>query len=280
MRPPKQEQGFALVALVSIVSGAMLFLMSGFYVLTQKHSGAARTDARAAYLIEARTRIADVYANHLASFDAGPSPDAIWTEETILDRAGITPKYRLRVQVGARQIKGDLAYRNFYLWLPPMGAVDTTSYEPVSDSFQPAAGAQWTSLGGRDIAAQALAETRNRLSQARRALVMMYAARLADDAFHDASVNYWLSESCDAAHGGGDIPCPSPGSFWDARAQSDTLDRVAGLNSHMLSDAWGGPLMIANTAPQARTGSPPYSLVLRAVAPWGRVLEELAVEPL
>ncbi len=223
---------------------------------------------RAAYLRQSAEAVAAWYAENQASVDATAAAPAV---ADILARAGVVPRYGLRTVASQRIVQGELAYHVLVLWIPG-GNPDPSAFDVATGVFSPGPAVPYEVVSGAGVQAKAVQHTRRVLTLAAAQLEQYFAARMRVGG-GDITVNHFRPDStCVGA--AGTMPCV------DAYTDVSLIDwRDAGVDELPLTDAWGQVLQVSNLADSSTT-NPPYSMVIRSVAPWGTVLLSQAVQRL
>ncbi len=259
------EQGSAILFMTALLSLAMA-LGYGMIIAGQAESTQSSVAARRqAYLNDAATTLGDFYTSNASRMDADAATD--WTSPAALAReAGLVLRYGTRLDIGQRQSQGDLRYRILTLWIP---AADANS-----SGFSPANASRFRQVSGLDIQRRIANRARGQLTRLSNTLVVYYAGRLEIDPLHSASVNYWQGRGCsDAA--AGDFGCSA--SFIPL---ADLADPAVGLARSTGTNPWGQTVQGRNKGSGVETVSPPYTLEIRSLYPWGGGITRTVVQPL
>lgn len=256
---------FGLMVVTAWITTVMLFGMN-----TQQAQQLLNRDAaeRTAYLKEAAQALRAWYRANQATVDAAA---AALDTNAALTAAGVTPRYRLRVASSVRLIQGEVSYHDLVLWLPE-AEPDASVFVAATGAFAPAAGVAFVRVSGQEIQAMALRDTRRILAETAEALEHYFAAR-ARVAGEEVRVNYFRPDNLCA-------PPPDAMPCIDAYLTADRVNWAGvGIDGITQRDAWGSLIEVSNLA-DSTTGAPPFSMAIRATAPWGTVILAQAVQRL
>lgn len=250
---------FFMVALLGVmVSWISLMSLGAQEKIRRNDVQGAETDLR----LDAAARATEnFYRAGIDVIDAGAFTNA--QAEALLINSGIPAEWHIRIIAGAPQVSDVLRYRNFYLWRPPDDHVDATGYDPATDTFTPDPDANWRVVYGLPIQQQALDETLRRMTRIARKLNTMFEALVELDPTHNPTVNHYQTRLIN-------------GGYLSLAAMR--ADRELGLSTEEQLDAWGGNILASNTV-DANTAAPPYTMKLRAVTPWGSIINQTVVQP-
>lgn len=259
------EQGSAILFMTALLSLAMA-LGYGLIIAGQAESTQSSVAARRqAYLNDAATTLRDFYTSNPSRMDADTATHWSGPEE-LAREAGLVLRYGARLDIGQRQSQGDLRYRTLTLWIPAPDASNS--------SFTPANASGYRQVSGLEIQRRIANRARRQLTRLSNTLVVYYAGRLEIDPLHSASVNYWQGRGCsDAA--AGDFGCST--SFIPL---VDLADPSVGLAQSTGTNPWGQTIQGRNRGSGVETVSPPYTLQLRSLYPWGGGITKTVVQPL
>ena len=174
------------------------------------------------------------------------------------------------------------AYRRVAIWIPAFGVNDTSAFN--SNGYFIPANAQtvYVVVDGQAIEGKLVSQTQRTMSEAARILEQRFRAKFEADAVHNLRVNYFKAIDCNVVKVE-EIPCNKSLESTGKVALSDPrlkLWTLAGINSNLSTDAWGGTLYYDNQNAPALTDDPPYSATIETTTPWGTKLVLHAVQPL
>ena len=268
----RRQRGYAAVLVLVgavAIAGIASTMLPG---LDASQTVAEQDFSQRAYLQSVRAALAAVYEREAAMVDAAvPTP---WSGQEWLARAGVTPKFGLRVAVSDRiAVAGTpVAYRVLAAWLPRRGSDSVTTLNTATGVFSADAGVQWVVVSGQATQARRYASTLTAMQRFAVILQNRARAKLEADPARDIGVNYFRPVSgCSAS--AEEIPC------LPAYVAASTVDFAtnAGFDPAAARDAWGRALDISNTLDSQTTG-PPYSMAIRATTPWGATFKVIAVQ--
>jgi Tfp pilus assembly protein PilE len=263
-----RARGFVLTSLVAFIVLICTVLLLG--ASTQQAQQLLNREAaeRTAYLQESAQALRVWYRANQATVDAGDTPLDV---NAVLAAAGVSLRYRLRAASSRRLVQGELGFHMLVLWLPPL-IPDSSVFDPATGAFTPAPGVAFVRVSGAEVQALALRDTRRILAEAAAMLEAYFAARARAEG-EDVRVNYFRPDSACTPPPGA-MPC------LDSYVAANLVDwAAAGVDGVALRDAWGGLLEVSNLTDSA-TLAPPYSMAIRASAPWGTILQAQAVQRL
>lgn len=272
--PDHAQSGFAALLMVSILATLFLSLYSVLTLAAKRGQQETQAQQRLTYLRQAAAALRDYYARNTAAMDGSSLPQM--TPEQMLQGAGVQARWGLRLAYSSKQnaLGGAIQYRDLYLWIPARNP-DPTTLDAGANQFNPGPGVQWAKVNGLEIQQAVYNQAENTLTRLAQNLERMFRARIEADPLHDVAVNYWQAKGCSSS-AGGEIPCTN-NSYVPAKDLG--LAQVIGADAGMMTDPWGGNVLVSNTL-DANQLKPPYSLALRIVTPWGSNIDMTAVEPL
>ena len=249
------------------MAGAMV---ATWMVVAARSQDSELERAQLDYLTELKGRLEQWYAANVATVDAAAAaPDM----QAVLRQIGLVPRWNLQIQASERQIQNGVAFRVIALWLPGAGEPDTTTFDPATGAFVPAANTPSAQVNGLAIQSQALALSQDGLQRLARALENRFKAKYLADPGRDVMVNHFRAQSC-ADPQPDELPCLD-----DYTALDAGLLLAIGADPRLARNSWNLVVEVSNGA-DAQTTIPPYSIALRSTTPWGTQLRAVAIQPL
>ena len=261
----RSQRGFAVLAVAVVIVMIAAAIVAGWSTLTSVSQANEQGRSQRDYLSEVGVQLAGWYRREMGWIDAvasAPDPQRVRRE------AGITPRWRLRVEISDRLLRDGIGYRVMVAWLP--GAGDTSVLDAATGVFTPAPNAQWMQVSGFELQSAALGQTRAQMSRLAQQLEIGYRVRHLSDPSRDVSINRFRAVSC-AAPGSTEFPCLD--SYQPVGATA--IPTLAGLDPQLAFNAWGGPVEASNRMDSSLTQ--PYSMALRTATPWGSQVGMIAV---
>lgn len=236
------------------------------------------TDARLAYLRNARMNVADWYRANAATIDAGS--DSL-SESVIRSAMGVPAQYGVQVassvQLGlpcdASNSPSCVAYHNIYLWLPAESSVDTSAVDETTGTFTPSSAAQWVEVSGEAIERQLISSSTDTMTLLQTQLRSFFAASERSDVNQANDTNYFRDSDCSTTFDGS-LPCVD--TFADLTTTAIASD--LGIDSTNASNAWGYAIQVTNQE-YSSVDQAPYSMAIRSATPWGSYLQMAVVQP-
>ena len=264
------ERGFVLLAAVLAVAFIAGAVIATWIAVTVKSQDSELERTQRSYLADLERRLEQWYALNAATVDAQvPAPDM----GAVLRQIGIAPRWNLQVRASERQDQGAVAFRVIALWLPPAGAPDTTTFDPVTAAFAPAANMLNAQVNGLAIQSKALAASREGLQRLAQALENRFKAKYLSDPSRNISVNHFRAHAC-ASPLPDELPCLN-----DYTPVGAALALAVGADVRLTRNSWNLAVEMSNGT-DAQTASAPYTLALRTATPWGTTLHATAIQPL
>jgi len=277
------QQGFFVTALVAVLSVVALVFIVGYSAYYAKRSSLTLAQTQKEYLIEAKARLLEAYAANALRVDSDLSYTAYRNGDAWLAMAGITSKWNVSVGVSNRLTRDGIKYTSVTLWLPT--EADSTNppiYDSATGTFQSCTAAPcpdrvYTTFDGLGLHLTARNKTYEILNTAATKAQSFFKARYLADVVRDISMNHFKAPRGNCGTVTTDeMPCIS-----DFTALRNTsVPRLMGLDSQMLTDAWGSDIEVTNIAGGSNTSLAPYTMAFRARDPWGNQLVIYAVQPL
>lgn len=213
--------------------------------------------------------------------DPYPSDCRAHFKQCLFKAAGVADQFRVQVSLvylGTAFPSGKPVVQSILVWIPraTAGAIDPDPTSPADMSKV----LVHASVPVASLQSAAVAETQTRIASAAHALQAGYGAWLHSQ--QDIQLNWYQPVGCgfNTTHQKGANPslaCTSNG--W-MPLKNFNLGEAAGWVG-ALQDAWGGPIEVCNVSTcGAIDSSPPYTMLIRATTPDGRVLQRTLVEPL
>jgi hypothetical protein len=268
--PRGRDRGFVAVLVCVCMAACVLLCLMAEATVAAAGTARRSEQARAAYVAEAALRLAQWYGDNTALLDS--SGARIPAEDELLRAAGIVPRHGVRVSVGPSLDAGTGRYRPIAVWLPAGPSVDAVWRD---GRFDPAVATHHSVVDGRAVHAALRDRTLETMRRFALALEARARALVLRDSDRRADVNHFRPADPGCAAVRGELPCldryvPAAAIDWADHTGTD----VSGL-----STAWGGPIEVSNKV-DANADRPPFTLALRAVAPWGETLRMVATQPI
>jgi hypothetical protein len=269
-RAKEREQGFVLLAAVLAVAFIAGVILATWMVVTAQRQDSELERDQLAYLAQLKAQLEQWYAVNAASVDAAAAaPDM----QAALRQIGVAPRWNLQVRSSERQTRDGVAFRVIALWLPHAGAPDTTTFDPATGTFIPAANTPNAQINGQVIQSKALAASRAGLQRLAQTLENRFKAQYLADPNRNITINHFRAGSC-ASPLPDELPCLD-----DYTAVDANLLLTIGADARLARNSWNLAVEVSNLS-DAQTAIPPYTFALRTATPWGTQLRASAIQPL
>lgn len=237
-------------------------------------SSQAAVAKKRAYVLDAAERLGDWYKAHPLAMDGGGTPAVTGctgaVSACLLAAAGITPKYGLVLDVGARSFATEgFPWRALTLWIPRAGVAGAARQTYLAANALVSARVNGLAIErANQLAAQ------RAVNDVAAAMQNGYAAWLG--ANKNTALDWFQPAGCGPSGINPVVDCVST---WSAASKS-LVAQASGWTGAP-EDPWGDPVEICNAvACGANDQALPYTLGVRVVTPWGQTLTGVAVEPL
>jgi type II secretory pathway pseudopilin PulG len=285
------QEGFFLTALTAVLSIIAFIFVLGYSSYYSKRASLTLEQSQQEYLYDAKARMLEAYTAKALQVDSDltyeayhlspgtPDPGKVW-----LAMAGIPEKWSVSVGVSNRLTKDGVKYTSVTLWLPTeTDSTNAPSYDPATGTFQscstpPCAVRGSTTFDGYGIQLDARNKSYAVLNSAAVKAQSYFKARYLTDVVRDISTNHFRAPrgSCGTVTSD-EMPCID--NFTPLGATS--VPALIGLDSLVLTNAWGLDVEVTNLGGGSSTTLAPYTMAFRTQDPWGGPpLVIYAVQPL
>lgn len=271
---PLSQRGAAFLTFVALLSAVTILFVLGQASWQSRQLINSLQDVRAARVMQAADALRAWYMINAAIIE---SPGFVApTGEGLLAAAGVPAQWGLSAGISSTQlVRGDIPYHAIAVWAPTDDDEQDPVFDPTTGELNLCPNQELhcgkraaVRIDGYEIQATHYQNTvRNLRALALSAQAFFHAKWLADPD-HNFSVNYF--RGCDAR--GSSLPCMDS---YEPLVESGLLEELGEPNSRAY-DAWGGEVLATNGGPNNL--QPPYRLALRAVTPWGAVINVYAVQ--
>jgi type II secretory pathway pseudopilin PulG len=253
-----------------VVALALFGLLSAIAVgLVAGDVEGLRLDAepsRSRYLADAQARLGRWYQQNAATLDDGvsvlPATDAIFAQ------AGVAQRFNVQMGVTQSVVVNGVGSRQIVVWLPD--ASGNATFDVMTGALTPTP-QHSVRIRGHDVQQRLVVITQERLGKAA-STITSWAASAERSQPALAGTNLMRRSVCAASAMA--LPC------WDAYVPVDWVPILGFAGPEEIrKDAWGRDIEVSNLLDSSSV-TPPYSLSLRAVTPWGAPLRLSALQPL
>ena len=273
---PLSQRGAAFLTFVALLSAVTILFVLGQASWQSRQLINSFQDVRAARVTQAAAALRTWYAVNAAVID---SPSfMVPTGEELLAAAGVPAQWGLSAGITSTQlVRGDIPYHAIAVWAPtdddeqdPVFDVSTGELNLCPDDEGHCGTRAAARIDGYEIQATHYQNTVRDLRGLALSAQAFFHAKWLADPDHNLSVNYF--RGCDAP--GSSLPCLDS---YEPLINAGLLEELGEPNSRAY-DAWGSEVLVTNGNPNDL--QPPYRLALRAVTPWGAVINVYAVQRL
>jgi hypothetical protein len=298
------QRGFAVVGFAVVLAIVAFTIVLGYSVSSAKTASNNLYRNQQAYLKDVRVKLAAAYAANAATIDADASWSAYSTatpagEKALLDLAGVTERWGLRVQMTPPIAKENIKYRVIAAWLPYVTDAPETPVLNADGTFVPCPAAttdctrslQYAVISdGFSIQRQNAKKSADLLSRIALQAQSFFKTKYLQDPERNVSVNYFRPPiGCTAV--AEQFPCiDAPAPIWGVSPaikqsnNSQSLAELLGLPSAPVLNSWGLPIEACNGTscndPKVSMSSPPYTMFFQSPSPWGTTTRVYAVQQL
>lgn len=262
----RHQRGSAVVWFVVFLLAMAIAVTAGEAELLANKRRNERPYQQDAYLEQTRTAVTAWYQRNIGTIDASGAADP--TAEAVKAGAGITPRFGLRIAVSQRLSAGNLNWHVIALWINDNDN-DSTTFSTTTGAFNPDPKARAVLVSGQRLQQDAWQRTSAAVNAVANALNNYAQHRQAANG-GDMARNPFRPTDCNNI-APGEMPC------LENYTAASTISTQLGLNSSQLVDAWNGALQVSNGT-DARTTGAPYTMVIKAVTPWGSTVTGTAIQ--
>ena len=282
----KKQRGFVLAALITFIFGTVSLIFLSYAVVQSKIQSNNDISNRQAYTDEIAAKVGLWYKNNLAAIDSGATP----TEAQIIAGANLTVINGMRVMSSNLLPNGPISYRIFVVWVPDVIPDLTTFNQATAVLTPPTPRHRFASsmYVGLPDEANAFNLTQKKLDSLAGALQTYAAAKMLNNSESNLK-DYFRPDVC-ASPQPGTIPCID--SYQNIN--SAAIQIATGLSAVELRDGWGNDFFGSNlvdsstgvgdyssacpAASQPCASSPPYSMSIRVISPFGLTYKKIAIQ--
>lgn len=277
------QKGFFLTALTVVLSVIAFIFILGYSSYYSKRQSLTLIQTQQDYVLEAKSRLLEAYAANALQIDSDLTYSPYRASDAWFAMGGISKKWNVSLGVSDRLTREGVKYTSVTLWLPTeTDGTNPPVFDAATGNFQsctnaPCPARVFTTFTGLGIQLDARNKTYALLNTAAVKAQAFFKARYLSDVLRDISVNHFRAPrgSCGTV-GPDEIPCID--NFTALRMTP--VPALIGLDSQVLTNAWGTDLEVTNLAGGSNTASAPYSMAFSTRDPWGGTLQIFAVQPL
>lgn len=276
-----KENGFVLIAVIFVIMGIVLSLVSYLYGQTEKSYDNLDNSERERSKLMSKIK-KELERFYIANSEQLTSGDISgFTNEYILGNLELPSRTSTQIQVRISNIKENdlLRWRDIYAWIPSSDGIDNTAFNPNGDvsnaiTIDPTDDVKWTVYSGINYESQKLKSSTEQLNDIGRSIQRMALGNINEDFFRDSTINYFAN--CEPVYDtstNNTIPRPSytenypsiecaPAGDFGELASLNAPESL-GLPASMFNNNWSNPIYIANHSNSDAAGNPlPTSIAI------------------